>query len=425
VILLSITYAKDANGVMRYNFGPLNGENGWRRLNVLITRARKSMRVFSSIKADNINPIHATSQGPQLLRDFLFYAERGQINRTVTSAAAETESPFEREVYMELTRRGLKLQPQVGVAGYRIDFGVVDDLLPGRYLCGIECDGMTYHSSEAARDRDRLRQQVLEARGWIIHRLWSTDWFKDRNGQIERLMNLVGQTRQSVQAEQSAEAEAHARQAELEKVAKQEGDDSKSDGGTSLATLSADYSSPVQAIPYTFAKTPLLYSGQDFNTAPVSQIEYAIKEIVSVEAPLHIKDLASRVTARWGYSVVGSNMMRRICALLEEEVKQKQLFLRGDFVFANNSLQELPVRSRAGTNIPADRIAPEEYQSAILLVLQSSKGINRKSLTNAVRALFGFSRTGQNLEAAISAAIDALVAKQVVGEGSTGFRLRE
>ena len=139
-IFLSVTYAKDANGVLRYNFGPLNGENGWRRLNVLTTRARKSMRVFSSIKGNEINPVHATSQGPQLLRDFLFYAECGRLNRSIASTASETESPFEREVYMELTRRGVKLQPQVGVAGYRIDFVVIDDSMPGRYLFGIECD---------------------------------------------------------------------------------------------------------------------------------------------------------------------------------------------------------------------------------------------------------------------------------------------
>ncbi|MGI8655588.1 MAG: DUF4011 domain-containing protein [Pyrinomonadaceae bacterium] len=99
VIFLSVTYGKDANGALRYNFGPLNGENGWRRLNVLTTRARKSMRVFSSMKGDEINPVHATSQGPQLLRDFLLYAERGRLVSTTASAAAQTESPFEREVY--------------------------------------------------------------------------------------------------------------------------------------------------------------------------------------------------------------------------------------------------------------------------------------------------------------------------------------
>ncbi|HYY98486.1 MAG TPA: DUF4011 domain-containing protein, partial [Pyrinomonadaceae bacterium] len=215
VIFLSVTYAKAADGVLRYNFGPLNGENGWRRLNVLTTRARRQMRVFSSMKGDEINPVHAASQGPQLLRDFLLYAEHGRLNSTTASAAAQTESPFEREVYTELTRRGVNLQPQVGVAGYRIDLGVLDDVTSGRYLCGIECDGAAYHSSETARDRDRLRQQVLEARGWAIHRLWSTDWFKDRQGQIERLLDLIERDRRRAREEREAEKEARERLAAL------------------------------------------------------------------------------------------------------------------------------------------------------------------------------------------------------------------
>ena len=112
----------------------------------------------------------------------------------MASAAADTESPFERDVFTELTHRGLTAVPQVGCAGYRIDFGILDEGIPGRFLCGIECDGVAYHASETTRDRDRLRQQVLEARGWTIHRVWSTDWYKDREGQIERLISLIEQS---------------------------------------------------------------------------------------------------------------------------------------------------------------------------------------------------------------------------------------
>jgi very-short-patch-repair endonuclease len=418
VIFLSVTYAKNADGVLRYNFGPLNGENGWRRLNVLTTRARLSMRVFSSMKGDEINPVHAASQGPKFLRDFLVYAEHGRLNRIITNAAAKTESPFEREVYIELTRRGLSLQPQVGEAGYRIDFGVIDEQMPGRYLCGIECDGAMYHMSEAARDRDRLRQQVLEARGWVIHRLWSTDWFKDRNGQIERLLNLIEQTRQAAQAD---EAEMRAHLAALEQTAQRQ---AEAEVNSSTPDNSQDVVPLAQAIAYIFAKTPLLYPGQDLNTAPASHISLAIDEVVAIEAPLHIKDLASRVAARWGHSVVGPSMMRRIRAVAEEMARKKKILLRNEFILAGDSLQEIVVRSRAGTNIQADRIAPEEYRAAIVLILQAGNGLERRTLTNAVRALFGFSRTGPNLEAAIGAVIDSLLAEQIVGEGSTGFKLR-
>jgi very-short-patch-repair endonuclease len=419
VIFLSVTYAKDANDVMRYNFGPLNGENGWRRLNVLTTRARKSMRVFSSIKGDNINPVHASSPGPQLLKDFLTYAQYGRLNRTITSTAAETESPFEREVYMELTRRGLKLQPQVGVAGYRIDLAVIDEALPGRYLCGLECDGMAYHSSETARDRDRLRQQVLEARGWTIHRIWSTDWFKDRQGQIERLLRLIEQTRTAAQVEKAAEAEAQARLASLEQEGKQNPAESELDTVAASKTTAA-----TKAAPYVFAKTSPQHPGQDLNAAPSSQVSRTIAEVVAIEAPLHVKDLASRVAAHWGNNIVGPSMLRRIRSVLTDLAHSEAVILRGDFVFGSGSVDNISVRSRAGTNIPADRIAPEEYRAAILMVLQAGDGVDRKTLTNTVRALFGFNRTGQTLETAIGAAIESLLAEQIVGEGSTGIRLR-
>lgn len=424
-ILLSVTYAKDSSGVLRYNFGPLNGENGWRRLNVLTTRARKSMRVFSSMKGDEINPVHATSQGPQLLRDFLLYAEHGRLNSTVASRAAETESPFEREVFTELTARGIKLQPQVGVAGYRIDLGVLDDEVAGRYLCGIECDGAAYHSSEAARDRDRLRQQVLEGRGWTIHRLWSTDWFKDRQGQIERLLELIARTRRRVLVEQAAEEEARRRLASLEREAAQATQDEELSGETTL-TSSQPQASParMQASPYVFAETPILYAGQDLSIAPASLISQAIDQIVSIEAPLHIIDLAARVAARWD-CLVSAKRMNRIRAVAEMSAGRGRIHLRGDFVYDASSTGSVPVRQRAGTKIPPERIAPEEYREAILMVLRAGDGLERKLLTNHVRALFGFSRTGPNLEAAIGAAIDALLADEVVGEGSTGIRPRE
>ena len=164
VIFLSVTYAKGRDGRLRQNFGPLNGDNGWRRLNVLTTRARRAMRVFSSMRASDIQ--EGQSKGGPLLKAFLEYAESGRLDHPAVVAAARTESPFEREVVNDLTRRGHLVQPQVGVAGYRIDIGVRDPEAPGRFLLGIECDGVAYHASDTARDRDRLRQQVLEARGW-------------------------------------------------------------------------------------------------------------------------------------------------------------------------------------------------------------------------------------------------------------------
>jgi very-short-patch-repair endonuclease/DNA polymerase III delta prime subunit len=421
VIFLSVTYAKNADGVLRYNFGPLNGENGWRRLNVITTRARKSMKVFSSMKGYDINPVHTTSQGPKLLRDFLLYAEHGRLDGTAVSVTAEMDSPFEREVYQELTKRGLDLQPQIGVAGYRIDFGVRDPELPGRYLCGLECDGMSYHSSETARDRDRLRQQVLESRGWVIHRVWSTDWFKDRSGQIERLLGLIEKTREMLKTERAAEEEEHKRLLEEAERLAQEVEVVQVLAIEDKSSVSVEEG--IKLIAYSFAPTPSLYN-EGFAEAPGSHISRVIEDVIKVEAPLHLKDLASRVVAHWGYDRAGSAMMQRIQKVVHEMAQAKKLLLRGEFVFGKNLL-ETPVRSRAGTGIPAERIAPEEYRAAIEMILQAGDGFDRKVLTNKVRSLFGFNRTGANLEAAIGGAIAILLEEGTIGEGSTGIKLRE
>ncbi|MBX7223290.1 MAG: DUF3320 domain-containing protein [Blastocatellia bacterium] len=422
VIFLSVTYARNAEGMLRYNFGPLNGENGWRRLNVLVTRARQGMRVFSSMRGDEIDPNKATSPGPHLLRKFLLFAEHGHLDSSSPGATAASESPFEREVHQELAQHGIRLQPQVGVAGYRIDFGVIDAALPGRFLCGIECDGATYHSAETARDRDRLRQQVLETRGWTIHRIWSTDWFKDRSGHIERILQHIEQTKVAAQAATEATREAQERteasQRQAQSVALPDTAPETGPRSTPPAPLE------VKPVPYVFAPTPRQYEGLEFTAAPATHLAQTITEVLSVEAPIHLKDLASRVVARWGHDRVGQSMNRYLKQVLESHATQGKCRLAGDFVYQPNQPAELPIRSRTETDIPPERIAPEEYRSAVLAVLRCGDGRKRDQLINSVRALFGFSRSGTTLTNLIGAVIDELQAEGVVGEGGDGIRLR-
>jgi very-short-patch-repair endonuclease len=205
VILLSVTYGRNKEGILRYNFGPLNRDNGGRRLNVLASRARQRMRIFSSIRASDIDPNATATKGPSLLRDFLLFAETGRIQHHRTSQG-ETESPFEAHVLEELQNAGYIVDAQVGVGKYRIDLGVRHAARPGIYLAGIECDGASYHSAPCARDRDRLRQTVLEVRGWTIMRIWSTDWFKDRSGTLDRVLRSLESLREGASEELDAPA---------------------------------------------------------------------------------------------------------------------------------------------------------------------------------------------------------------------------
>jgi very-short-patch-repair endonuclease len=194
VIFLGIGYGPDDTGQVAMRFGPLNRQGGERRLNVAVTRARQRMTVVSSMRAQDIDLNRTKAVGARLLRAYLDYAERGTeaLRSGVTEAGdRDFDSPFEREVFEELSRRGLTMHRQVGCGGFRIDLAVVDPRAPGRYLLGVECDGASYHSSATARDRDRLRQQVLEDLGWRICRVWSTDWLRDHGWQVRRVLSAL------------------------------------------------------------------------------------------------------------------------------------------------------------------------------------------------------------------------------------------
>jgi very-short-patch-repair endonuclease len=421
VIFISVTYAKGADTKLRQNFGPLNGENGWRRLNVLVSRARQCMRVFSSMRGEEINSAATTALGGKLLRDFLIYAERGRLDSSIESLGSRTESPFERDVVTELTLRGLQLVPQVGVAGYRIDLGVTDPAIPGRFICGIECDGAAYHSSETARDRDRLRQQVLEARGWTIHRLWSTSWFLDRAGQIDRLCQLVAVTKERLVGERNADRIARDREAAtmVQKLSIAS-EQARREAEQARRQLLIPYKR-MQAEPYVLTPFDPSLDRGDILSVPSSQIMEAIVTVIEVEGPIHTDDLCVRVAQMWR-TKAGAKIARRIESMADVAVVSKRVLRNGDFWWRLDS--QCRIRSRTETKTPADRIAPQEYEMIIRRVLSDGHGFLREQLVTEIRTVLGYARTGAALEEAIRSAIDGLLQRNVVGEGSTGIKLR-
>jgi very-short-patch-repair endonuclease len=189
VILFSITYGPDEAGHATMNFGPLNRTGGERRLNVAMTRARSEMVVFSTLSPEQIDLGRTKATAVADLKHFLEYAERGAsaLGTAVHGSLGDFESPFEVAVARALQNKGWKVHPQVGVSAYRIDLGVVHPDLPGIYLAGVECDGAMYHSSAYAKERDKIRQQVLEGLGWHMLRVWSTNWWVNQQYEIELL----------------------------------------------------------------------------------------------------------------------------------------------------------------------------------------------------------------------------------------------
>jgi very-short-patch-repair endonuclease len=185
-IILTIGYGKDRSGRLLYRFGPLNAKGGERRLNVAITRARRRMTVVSSFGHRDMDPDRTKARGTELLRLYLEYAASRGKRFGDEGQLAFPENSFEADVRNALQAKGIDLIPQYGASKYRIDFVAKHPHRPGRLVLAIECDGASYHSAYTARDRDRLRQQHLEALGWRFHRIWSTDWFSHRDEEVDR-----------------------------------------------------------------------------------------------------------------------------------------------------------------------------------------------------------------------------------------------
>jgi hypothetical protein len=341
VMYFSITYGPDVAGgpLNSMNFGPLNKDGGERRLNVAVTRAKCALRIFSSFQPEQIVLARTKAKGVADLKLFLEYAQRGigALAEEASAPRGDFDSPFEEIVAAALSRRGWTVHPQVGVSAFRIDLGVVDPDRPGRYLAGVECDGATYHRAATARDRDRLREQVLRGLGWEIVRTWSTDWWYDAPSTADkldaRLHDLHTQAREQ-QARLEAERQAATCQTEEETFPVIEPEIMANDQPSSTMEISpaaakqtlpqaeelrpASYAQPGLSAPEgdvsattdaPTACTDLLAPGQE------DALAAAIREIVAAEGPIRSDVLARRIAKRCGLSKAGSRIREKVVRL--------------------------------------------------------------------------------------------------------------
>ena len=287
VIYISIGYGRDTNGRLTMNFGPLGKDGGERRLNVLITRARRRCEVFTNLNADDIDLSRTNARGVVALKRYLKYAETGTSDISIPTGN-EADSPFEEEVADALRKLGFQVDHQIGSAGYFIDLGVKDPERPGRYLLGIECDGATYHSAQSARDRDRLRQQVLEGLGWRIHRIWSTDWFR----------TLDHELRKTVEAIEEAKVHIH-----FPLIDTPENDTPGSSQGEEEPEIEPDATvcptpeskTNLLTEKYKVAELVISTDGRDLHAVPSYTMANWIQRVVEIESPVHLNEVARRI----------------------------------------------------------------------------------------------------------------------------------
>jgi very-short-patch-repair endonuclease len=421
VILLSIGYGRDQQGRMTMSFGPLNKSGGERRLNVAITRAREKVILVSSIRSSDIDLGASKSSGVLTLYQYLDYAERGPEALALSKPlGGEHESPLEEDVAGEIRRMGYDVVPQVGCSGYRIDIGVVDPAEPGGFLLGVECDGATYHSAYSVRDRDRLRQQVLERLGWKIHRIWSPAWVARRESEVRRLRDAIEYgrgTRQDPPAtppEDSTGREdprprryrgrSPVSEVEIKKV---EFKNSAQIGVPyTVCQLKANYD------PYVYVRTsrhPYRSRRKNEFHMPGRNREIQcrlLSRLVEKEGPIHIDYAVQRLSDAWGVRRAGPRVVdtsREVVKLCSGNglirVKGEFLWpvLKGDFAAEGNVPVRVPVPGVPYSHRQIEHIPPEEIKSAMKLIVHYAMSLGLESLIVETARVFGFDHTGSQI----------------------------
>lgn len=384
VMMFSITYGPDHAGKLTMSFGAVNNDGGERRLNVAVTRAREELVVYSSITADRIDTNRTKALGVHHLKAFLDYAERGPVALPAeeSGSVGTYDSPFEEAVAQAVNEAGWTVIPQIGVSGFRIDLGIVHPDKPGAFLAGIECDGATYHRAATARDRDKVREQVLRGLGWEILRIWSPDWWYDRDSVLARTTDELSRLLQASREEDELKlAEAESRAAEREEsLADDDTAENPASDATKTATTETEAESydldppteetasdPTVANEAGSGEVMRVASGvfqardetqcdtNSFRCADLSgftadpdrfhdfgyraTLRGMIDAVIAQEAPLRTDILAQRVARAHGWLRTGARIRERIEQHLRDA--EKTMESSGEFIWRKGSVTEI------------------------------------------------------------------------------------
>ncbi|MBA4365829.1 MAG: hypothetical protein C0398_07535 [Coprothermobacter sp.] len=431
IIFVSVGYGFDESHHFSQNFGPINKLGGERRLNVLMTRARIECVVFANFQAEMI-PADGKGRGLSALRAFLQYAATRTFPIT-TGTLEDAESPFEIAVGELLQDAGFTIRKQVGCAHFRVDIGVVDPVRPGRYLCGVECDGATYHSARVARDRDRLRQQILEGLGWRIVRVWSTDWFRDRARVRARLLDEVRRLAEHDDGDRGVSPAGSSGDPRSGQGGSVWGSPPPGQaGGQTVATRPREVEYAAGQ-PYAMCtSTRGVFTTIDLREASIVAVASVVVEVVLTEGPIHEAEVVKRVRSLWGFQRAGPRIQDKVyrainyaCswdkarnamakpqvtygglldAFLDAPIMQK-----GEFLWPA-SMSTVAPRWRDDASLASiELICDEEILAAITLILESDRSAPTDGLVIGCARILGIQavhdQTRERIEGVIRAAV--------------------
>jgi very-short-patch-repair endonuclease len=312
---------------------------------------------------------------------------------------------LEEDVAGEIRRMGYNVIPQVGCSGYRIDIGVIDPANPGHFILGVECDGATYHSSYSARDRDRLREQVLRKLGWKIHRVWAPTWATRRESEVRRLKEALEQAR-GLQAE-NAISEEDTDPAEMKESQPQEVDVKKVQFAGiekigvpyKLCELKAQFSPYVRVRISRYPYSSIRKNEFHFQCNRELQ-SHLLAQLVRNEGPVHFDYAAQRLAAAWGIKRAGHKVVNATKQAVNLCLRNGSVTLKEHFLWPVG-LRDVPIRvpieGISDSMRKPEYIPPEEIEGAMRLVARYALGISAESLIVETARVFGFNRTGEKV----------------------------
>ncbi len=418
-IIISVGYGRDDKGVLHLNFGPINQFGGERRLNVAVTRARFQTTLVSSILPHELDlaKLSTGRDGVVKLQQYIEYSRNGgRFSEVVNSQGAVELNDFEEAVKNALESKGLVVDGQVGCSGFRIDLGVRHPDHPNRYVLGVECDGATYHSHRTARDRDRLRQEVLTALGWRLYRIWSTDWIKAP----ERLVESVVATVEHLRSKGVIGVETITSEEKGENPGNPGHGGSRGNSNLSISPSGTEQVSEtlkVQLPPYQSYRAPrrrnqdFLYSAEHRSGA-LDTLVQDIEAVVHAESPVYSGAVIRRVGEIYDFERVGDRVERIVSKAIKLAARGKRLLQKNGFLWKDTNLSVQPRRPmQNGDARPIEEVAIEELAAAAEWVLRHEYGLPRESLVRETARVMGYDRTGDNVRGRIETAIDWLLAE--------------
>lgn len=393
-IIFSVAYGKDGTGRVMHNFGPLNRMGGERRLNVAVTRAKYNVILVSSMHYTDIDLKRTQSKGAALLKEYLDYAENGDIalKRNLTVSPHDSyDSDFEMDVCSFLREKGFDVDTQVGCSGFRIDLGLKR---PGTsdYALAIECDGASYHSSKTARDRDRLRQEILETMGWKFYRIWSTDWY--RNGAIEK-ENLLKAARNALNHPVESTPVSQPRETKNR----------------------YEYNVLAEKNQFPTYKCADIESIYLHSTGTVQTCFVKIvKDVLEVEAPLSEEWLLKRVSFLFDRERV-TKVVRDEYESLMTTCHLYGIRREKGFLYLNNQpVPQLRLPGKSGRDIKY--IAPEELANGMYKIIKTNVAVDKEGLFRLTANQLGVTRLGPDIMEQLEKALVLLSPRLVFKGGS-------